>query len=609
MAYRSFWPELKTTKKFGEMGINTVSFISSNCMNSLGEPYCDYPPTWIGPNTYNFSPLDSQINDIKSANPNAKMICIIDLNTPQWWVRYNMYKEGAERSADSLTELGRVASNPLWRKETGDYLRAFLEHSETNYSDCICAYVLSCGATSEWFDLSLGTESPSKVTAYRNWRMSQRKSNQVDIPTQSVRDNITHGFLRDPEKDKQAIDYWRFCNYQIADTALYYAGITQKKIAHRVSLGIFFGYIMELPNLPSEGHLDYEKVYSSSDLDFFIAPGPYGAREMGAYGGSMVPTGTINLKGKIFLQEIDHRTYTANRFPAENKGFTGYPYFWKNRKESIAGLRREFAFMFIERNALWWFDMWSSWYKDDAIIKELTKMSNIWGKYSKEQCESATEIAVFLDPESVYYMDSRNKMYKESLGEIRFSLGKLGAPYKVFSVNDIKDLDLDKFKLLIFPNLYVVDDSKRKLLKKACKNNRTILWLYGPGIISDGKYNEANVKELAKVSFGTDGIVKTEMENWSSVYSFSPSLSNLKMRAIALEAGVHIYGEEGDPVFANKCFIAYHSSTSGAKHIKLPRKYSKIIDLFDGGKIVGESTDSFSVFFNAPETSLYKLVP
>ena len=609
MAYRSFKPQLEMTKNFANMGVNTVSFISSNCMNSLGEPYCDYPPIWIGPGTYDFSSLDSQINDIRSANPAAEMICIIDLNAPHWWVRYNMYKEGLDRSADSLTELGRVASNPLWRKETGDYLKAFLKHSGTNYSDCICAYVLSCGTTSEWFDLSLGAESPSKIAAYRSWCVDHGENSFVDIPTQSVRDNITHGFLRDPGKDKQAIDYWRFCNSQIADTALYYAEITQKEIEHRVALGIFFGYIMELTNLPSEGHLDYEKVYSSPDLDFFIAPGPYGARELGSWGGSMVATGTINLKGKIFLQEIDHRTHTANRFPAESKGFTGYPYFWKNRKESIAGLRREFAFTFVEGNALWWFDMWSGWYKDEVIRKEIAKMSEVWKKHYKKEYESATEIAVFLDPESVYYMDSSNKMYEDSLSEIRFSLGKVGAPYKVFSVNDIENIDLKKFKLLIFPNLYVVDDSKRKLLKKACKNNRTILWLYAPGIISDGQYNEANVEKLAGVNFGTEGIIKTKMGNWNSVYSFKPLLSHLKMKTIALEAGVHIYGEEGDPVFANKRFLAYHSSVSGNKRIKFPVKYSKIIDLMDNGKIMGENTDSISVYFNAPETSLYELVP
>jgi hypothetical protein len=609
MAYRSFWAEPEMTKHFGNMGINTVGFISSNCMNSLGEPYCDYPPIWIGPNTYEFSHLDAQINDIKSANPNAKMICIIDLNSPQWWVRYNMYKDGVERSADSLTELGRVASNPLWRKETGNYLRAFLEHSEKNHSDCICAYMLSCGTTSEWFDLSQGEESPSRVVAYCKWCMNQGENSQVDIPVQSVRNNITHKFLRDPEKDKQAINYWRFCNFQIAETALYYAGITQKRIEHRVPLGIFFGYIMELPDLPANGHLDYEKIYSSPDLDFFLAPGPYGTREMGAYGGTMVPAGTINLKGKMFLQELDHRTYTANRFPTKNKGFECYPYFWKDRKESIAGLKREFSFAFIEGDALWWFDMWSGWYEDEAIRKEIAKMSDVWEKYSEEQCESTTEIAVFLDPESVYYMDSSNKMYSESLGDIRFPLGKLGAPYKVFSVNDIEGLDLDKFKLLIFPNLYVVNDSKRKLLKKACENHRTILWFYAPGIISDEKYNEANVEKLTGVSFGTEKISKTKMGNWNSVYSFSPSLSYFEMRAIALNAGVHLYGEEGDPVFANKRFLAYHSSVSGNKHIKFPSKYSKIIDLLDNNKIMGEDTDSISVYFNAPETFLYELVP
>ena len=37
-AYRSFWPELETMKKFREAGVNTICFFAANTVNSLGEP-------------------------------------------------------------------------------------------------------------------------------------------------------------------------------------------------------------------------------------------------------------------------------------------------------------------------------------------------------------------------------------------------------------------------------------------------------------------------------------------------------------------------------------------------------------------------------------------
>jgi len=38
---------------------------------------------------------------------------------------------------------------------------------------------------------------------------------------------------------------------------------------------MFFGYIIELTNarMVWAGHLEYERLYSSADFDFFISPG------------------------------------------------------------------------------------------------------------------------------------------------------------------------------------------------------------------------------------------------------------------------------------------------------------------------------------------------
>ena len=48
-AYRSFWPETAAMRQFAEAGIDLYAVMPSNSYNTLGEPYCKFPPfcLWI----------------------------------------------------------------------------------------------------------------------------------------------------------------------------------------------------------------------------------------------------------------------------------------------------------------------------------------------------------------------------------------------------------------------------------------------------------------------------------------------------------------------------------------------------------------------------------
>lgn len=47
-AYRSFWPETEAMKQFADIGVNLYAVMPSNSFNSLGEPYCKFPPSGCG---------------------------------------------------------------------------------------------------------------------------------------------------------------------------------------------------------------------------------------------------------------------------------------------------------------------------------------------------------------------------------------------------------------------------------------------------------------------------------------------------------------------------------------------------------------------------------
>ncbi|HID21606.1 MAG TPA: hypothetical protein EYP14_04310, partial [Planctomycetaceae bacterium] len=86
MVFRSFWHTERVNRQFAKAGIRLVHIYPANTICSLNVPYTKYPPNWLGPGRYDWSPVDRQINDIIAWNPKAKIVCMIDLNTPPWWI-------------------------------------------------------------------------------------------------------------------------------------------------------------------------------------------------------------------------------------------------------------------------------------------------------------------------------------------------------------------------------------------------------------------------------------------------------------------------------------------------------------------------------------------
>ncbi|OGV62183.1 MAG: hypothetical protein A3K19_01340 [Lentisphaerae bacterium RIFOXYB12_FULL_65_16] len=598
-AYRSFNPELETVKAFAGFGVDWVCIYPSNTLNSLGMPYSVYEPTWLGLDHYDFEPLDRQIQELRAANPRVQIICMIDLNSPPWFER----RCGAD---DTFYRLGKIASLPQWREATRNYLQAFLRHTEANYADSIRAYMLSCGGTCEWQERSFGDESRSRRAAFRTWAQDQGMPDPVDIPSASIREHISHDLLRDPQVDAAALAYWRFCHWQIGDTILYFAHAAREIIARRAELGLFYGYTLEYGphRLVSEGHLDYERVFASPDIDFSVAPGSYRHRQMGGTSPFLVPVGTLKQRGKAFIQELDMRTHTSKRpAPWYKAAFDC----WHNEVETVAGLQREFSFCLTEDVSFWWFDMWGGFYETASARAALAQMKQIWNTAQTQKHASAAQIALIVDPDSALYLDQNDRRIDAFNSGLAHALHHTGAPHRAFSWGDLPDLDLAPFRLVIFPYLFVMDAARRRLLEeKVLRDNRTVLWLYRPGVVCDGTYDEAGMQRLTGVSVDQPGITTCAMGAWTSVVSVDPKLTPCELRNVARQAGVHIYSDTDEPLYASHRYVALHTATGGDRRIALPRTCAAVTELFSG-RVVGRNVNVIDDTLATPGTALYDL--
>lgn len=609
-AYRSFRREFAAMKRFYAAGIRQFCVFPANTVNSLGQPYADYPPNWLYFDAYEFEHADRQINDVLAVAPDAELLCMIDLNSPGWLVR-----QLSGTLADSTLGLTDALTTERWRAETGKYMRALLTHLETTFPGRIGGYILACGMTDEWMDYSKGRELRGKRDAYRAWCADRQLPVPESIPDLAARFRSDPPLnLRDPEADAEALRYWRFISDCVAGGIAGFAREAREVIPASTALGAFYGYILQLgkERLVQCGHLGYEQAYSSPDLDFFISPGSYDDRAMGGGGGFMSPNGTLHLRGKNYFHEIDHGTSTAN-YQLTKYVRLKWMHGWPDEKADIAGNRREFCRSLFHGASLWWFDMWGGYYDSQKLVDEIGVYKQLHDRLADPEREPLAEIAVIVDPDSTYYIDDESP--GGIAGKLHIDLtaacNRLGTPFRVYSFRDIPRIEgLDGYRLILFPGLFEVTPEKEAILRRhILKDGRTVCWI-GGAALNDGSRNRPEAMEtLTGIPSGTASVARREMTGWTSVFlPDSAEATPARLREYAEAAGVHLYVEMECPVWAARDLLTVHTTESGKRTIRL-REPAKVETLLGKPVQTGTAVREFEYEFSGPETVLFALTP
>jgi hypothetical protein len=80
------------------------------------------------------------------------------------------------------------------------------------------------------------------------------------------------------------------------------------------------------------------------------------------------------------------------------------------------------------------------------------------------------------------------------------------------------------------------------------------------------------------------------------------------LKKLAAEAGVNIYCEAEQPVYANSRLLAVHTAQGGIQKITLPRRYSKVTEVFSSQTVTIDASD-FEYAFKTPDTALFEISP
>lgn len=108
-----------------------------------------------------------------------------------------------------------------------------------------------------------------------------------------------------------------------------------------------------------------------------------------------------------------------------------------------------------------------------------------------------------------------------------------------------------------------------------------------------------------RAGFGVKTFNPTDPKrSWTSVYIATPNVPAPVLRGIARHAGVHLYSEEGDVLYATPDLLAVHTVAGGARTFKLPHRVDVVCDLFDG-RVLAQGTTHFEVTLPPASTALY----
>ena len=686
ISYMSYAPSETVARNFREVGINLFSFVATPTDSTRDTAN----PAWIAPEKFDFSQLDQRAMTFLNAAPDARLIIRLVMSAPVWWCRQHPEETVKIRKEDgTITEFfaytNRNQPNPapswaseLWRRDTLAALEKLIRHVETSpYADRVAGYHLGSGPTDEWLlwtDRKQGGRSDfstPNIRKFRAWLREKYGSDEAlrrawnnaavtldtaEIPDTRSRETSRFGILRHPRLEQQVIDYSRYTSDLTAETILLFTRAARRMTGGRKAIGVFYGYLMYIPERQDEGHFSLGKVLADDSIDFLASPSSYRFRQTGGAGTShfMTPVGSVRLHGKLWIDENDIRTSISYK----NAGVA-----W-GQPADLAGDRlqqtKELANVIVNGCGSWWFNVASNRYDHPEIQKLIANLVRCADRSVALDRTPVDRFAVVLDATGPDYLRTGGRTAKEFLLERLPALSRSGAAFGHYITDDLDRLA--DHKLLLFPFSIAPDPAQVRALEKLKNSNRILVFFNGadsfphrPGApkgkngdftgirIAKSKHSIPGDFTFSDVPGFTDGLAGKQFGSakkridpaflpdapgmvvlardsrnnpvvalkrhpgWTAVYCTQIDLPARFWANLATAAGVHRYIDTPDVVWANRSQLAVCVDQPGKRTIRLPEP-RRVREMFSGQTVSNSPVSSFTREFSRGETALFELI-
>jgi len=695
--FETYAPSQKYFDQFAAAGSDVFSFSVSFGLYNYTQPM------WTGPDAWDFREFDERVGRVLKASPSGWIMPRIYLGTPAWWLEQN--PEELQILHDGSTVYPASVNTPVrknqpfaslasrrWRDQASEGLRKLIQHAESsNYADRMFGYMVTGLFTEEWYHWSSGSElladySPHMVRAFQDWlrdkygdddslRRAWRQDvsfQQVGVPTKAERVGDSTQAFRDPQRDMPVIDYYLFYNDIIPDTINHFLGVAKRACNNRRAVGTFYGYQFEFNGNPEFGHNALGRLLQSPHLDFLMVTASYANRELGTGADYMrSPMTSVALRGKLWHHDNDtvgHLFYQRHPQPPSKEvlaegdrlGAT------TTAEETIWKQRRGAGFVLGAGAYQSFFDLHGGYFDAPEVMEEVARLNRVFDKSIDDDRTSCAEVLVVTDEASCAYATFNSLLLEQSLRMPQPALTKIGAPHDSILLEDLQRVDLDRYKLIVFLNAYVISPELQQFInRRVLTDGRTVLWFTAPGLFSDGGTHRDSLQDITGIELSivrdaplvaswmelvecddplredlarqgvrrmghgtrcypsirlddvharivarlagaaTPGLVTKDLANCRSIYGITPALPPYVFRSIARAAGVHIYVDRDDTLYASQSYLTVAADGAGPRTVRLPQP-CEIWDPFSGEQLAA-NTREFRQTLQDKQTLLLRL--
>jgi hypothetical protein len=585
---------------------------------------------WPEEGEADWAQVDANCQTVLRANPDAWLLPRINVNAPQWWLAAHP-NEAMKWDDARPHQPHAVPASPVYRHDCAEHLAALVEHLESKFGKHIAGYHPAGQNTDEWFYVDtwkpgLNGYSDADRLGFVRWLTEKYKTDSAlqsawhdakvtlgtaVVPSPQRRRASPAGAFRDGDTERDIID---FSDYQQAAMAECVTTLAHavRTASHGNKLVVFFyGYQFEFSSVhngpATSGHYALRQLLDCPDIDIICSPISYFDRGLGQSAPAMTAAESVALAGKMWLYEDDTHTYLATGDPPGSRDHVD------TLEKTNNELLRNTGQCALRNFGTWWMDLGrTGWFDDPRMWQQMKLLEQIDNEMLRHPHAFTPEIAAVVDPRSMLLVTPAGSTASwQSVGRAREALGRVGAPYGQYLLDDILAGRV-KAKLYVFLNAWRLSESDLQKLQAATRGAGRV-WCYTPGYLDENVHRSldfvhkttgfavkefagkplatpteigkhlgltqpigfeqpvhpllsliaSNDQTLATYSDGTPAVALHQDATGSDLFVAPPGLTSELLRVAARQSGVHLFTTTDCNVYANGPFVVVHAAEDG----------------------------------------------
>lgn len=244
----------------------------------------------------------------------------------------------------------------------------------------------------------------------------------------------------------------------------------------------------------ASGSIGVAPLLELPGADGLITPHDYQAR---GPGGVFEPEGaadSIVLRGRLFLCEMDTRTYANDRSGRAENDFGAA----RNLKEYEAIAWRNLATAWTRGFGVYWMDMYTDWFAAADLQPAIRRQVEAIRESVNWEHATVPGIAMIVDDTAILETDGSGGYLAEAvMQEWKGGLARCGVPFRIYLFEDLQLSNFPPHRVFYFPNLFRVTEERLAVLRqRVFRDGNVVVWGPGSGISDGERIGVASVKRL-----------------------------------------------------------------------------------------------------------------